>query len=137
VTNYEEMTDEQLDALIAERIYGWRRESYHFRGSGIDRFNKNTRWQRYERWTLDANTMIELIDEMRERGWAWSAHWLPSSDPYARFTKHREECGRYAGQIYEVAQFPALQRAVCIAALEALDEEVRHAECPTQEDAAL
>jgi hypothetical protein len=124
VTNYEEMTDEQLDALIAERIYGWRRESYHFRDSGIDRFNKNTRWQRYERWTLDANTMIDLIDEMRERGW-WCQIESPSADDeswWARFTPSVDKLV----WVYHSDQTP--QRAVCIAALKALDTEARHAE---------
>lgn len=114
-TDYAAMTDEQIDLLIAERVYGWTRvritQQYRVAGNppGAD-------WREtMGRFSQDANVMLGLVVTMQKRGWEIDLCFRPDEGDYAVARHPRHGVVKAYG--------PRMQRAAADVSLKALDVE--------------
>ena len=111
-TDYSTWTDEQLDIAIAERVY-------YSPGATIAAWMVITEQNRWPRWTMHATSMLDLIEAMRKCGW-WCRIESPAGDEETWWARFAHPQGPRSH-----ARAATPQRAVCIAALMALDAETK------------
>lgn len=115
--NYDAMTDRELDALVAEKVMGWKRRKIAgslavYGGKGC-RGRVETNFRPSE----SISCAFEVVEAMRERGYGIEIHVTPQGVGVvvnANPGQHDEEgVGECEGE--------SAARCVCIAALRALD----------------
>lgn len=109
MTDYDAMTDEQLAALVAERVMGWKlspAKAWWCRPDSdaiaVEDWRPATSW-------ADAGRVLE---KMREGGWLWMMEHTDAG-----------RCGYVRAGVGTHARSTAdtVPRAICIAALKAVD----------------
>lgn len=109
-----DMTDAELDAAVAERVMGWQPGGVEYRTDGT-----KVVWFKPEGWspTTDANAMMEVVEKAREQGLHININAQPRSS-WLVILSPRSVLSASSSSADE----PTIGRAVCIAALRAVEK---------------
>lgn len=120
--DYAKMTNEQIDAAIAERVMGWKTGMRY----GTECWFKDGEWYAWSFMpTYDADDMMMVVEKMAELGWG---ALMINRNPHLRESylwgvKFETVSGSIADYKRGETYADTLPRAVCEAALKAVEVE--------------